>query len=535
MKKAMGVLAVLLAAGAAYAALQDGDFVVANDNDVPAPAPGTSSILAVKADGSVESLRTFGPWEWIGGVAVHPDGGIVAVREGNYTGGPTPTQFPVGPGTPTPTPYPPGYWRESAIYRVQPDGSAGIIASGGKLNPAGVWNNSIERAACDAQGNIFVLNQGYQPPASTPGPYTALLKVAPDGTVTEFASGGPLNQQPTLDTLAVSASGDIFMAQPIWLFPAIVPPGNPTPMPARLIKADSSGALSVVATTTLANGPPPSFISFPPGTLFWWSTPFELSWGIDFDASGRPLVIGLYVTDYTAFLGITTAGIHAGVSAVNPDGSFSTVLDADALVGALGQNGFCLDGQGRFVGANDNSIFRIDGDAGVSFLASGPPFTLIDDLKFYPPATPPFETWFSEALLTQGEGVAVGFDIARGRQENTADLYFGIRFPASAGGDIRLFNPNAAANGFPLLIPLDLAQRYPGEVAKLRYGNGTTTVQGAGSTELGSFGSVSGIPTGTYQFLGVMTEPGASLFDSSKWRTPGGQPVSAECVYIGTL
>ena len=40
---------------------------------------------------------------------------------------------------------------------------------------------------------------------------------------------------------------------------------------------------------------------------------------------------------------------------------------------------------------------------------------------------------------------------------------------------------------------------------------------------------------GTYEFLGVMTEPGASLFDASKWRTPGGQPVSAECVFIGTL
>jgi hypothetical protein len=32
-----------------------------------------------------------------------------------------------------------------------------------------------------------------------------------------------------------------------------------------------------------------------------------------------------------------------------------------------------------------------------------------------------------------------------------------------------------------------------------------------------------------------MTEPGANLFDTSKWRTPNGQPVSAECVYIGTL
>ena len=39
----------------------------------------------------------------------------------------------------------------------------------------------------------------------------------------------------------------------------------------------------------------------------------------------------------------------------------------------------------------------------------------------------------------------MGFDIARGRTNNTDDLYFGIQFPASAGGAIQLFNPNAAS------------------------------------------------------------------------------------------
>jgi hypothetical protein len=316
--------------------------------------------------------------------------------------------------------------------------------------------------------------------------------------------------------------------------PPFTLPGTPTPAPARVIKADTAGTLSVVATAASGGAPIPSPPA-PPGAMIWWSEPFEFAWALDFDFQGRPIIGGMYINDYLAFLGLDLGGVHRSIQALNPDGTFAAVVDGATNGNLVGQSGLCFDGQGMLVGATDNALYRLDDGPQISFIHSGAPFVWIDDLKFYPPANPPFETWFSESLLSQGEGVSVGFGIARGRTNNTDDLYFGIRFPASAGGAIQLFNPNAASNGFPLLIDLALAQRYPTEIGKLRYGNATTTVKGGGSVELGSFPSVSGIPAGTYQFLGVMTEPGASLFDSSKWRTPGGQPVSAECVYIGTL
>jgi hypothetical protein len=527
----MCVLAVLLTAGAACAALQDGDFLVLNENDEAAPTPWTVSLMNVKPEGAVETLLTFGPWEWVSGIAVYPDGSIIAAREGNYRGGPTPTPDGTGPGTPTPTPYPPNYWRESAILRVQPDGAVSVIALGGKLNPSVTWNDSIQKIGCDALGNIFVLNEDYQPPAPTPGPYQALLKVAPDGTVTEFASGGIMDEQWTLEPLGVSADGEVFMVQQLWTTPLVIPPA-PTPLPARVIKADSAGALSVAATTSSQGGVPAPPLIAPPGSLLYWSEPFLGAWNLDFDFNGRLLVSGAYFDQIDLF---SSSGTHTSIQAVNPDGTFATVVDGDTNGALVGQDGLCFDGQGMLVGATEAALYRLEEPSQISFIASGSPFVQIMDLKYYPSANPPFETWFSEALLAQGEDVAVGFDIARGRTNNTDDLYFGIQFPASAGGAIQLFNPNAASNGFPLLIPLELAQQYPAEVSKLRYGNATTTVRGGWSVELGSFPSVVGIPAGTYQFLGVMTEPGASLWDTSKWRTPGGQPVAAECVFIGTL
>jgi hypothetical protein len=530
MKSIVCVVAVMLA-GVAGAALQDGDFLVLNDNGELEPTPETSSIFIVKPDGTVETLKTFGPWEYISGIAVHPDGSIIAARDGNYPGGPTPTQVPVGPGTPTPTPYPPNFWRESAIYKLQPDGSAGILAQGGILNPASAWNNSIVRAACDALGNTFVINWDYQGPPEQ----EALLKIAPDGAVSVFSSGGLLLQQPTDNALAVSADNEVFMAQVIWPGPPFTGPGTPTPVPARIIKADTAGALSVSATAASRGGSPMPSPPFPPNMMLWWSEPFEFVWGLDFDFQGRLLVSGAYIDDPWAFILPLPGGRHMGIYALNPDGTFTTVVDGNANGYFAGQEGFCFDGQGTLVGAADTAVYRFEDGGQISFIHSGPPFVWIDDLKFYPPAIPPFETWFSESMLARGEGVAVGFDIARGRTNNTADLYFGIRYPSFAGGAIQLLNPNTAANGFPLLIPLDLARQYPSQVGKLRYGNGTTTIRGGGSVELQAFPSVGGIPAGTYQFLGVMTEPGANLFDTSKWRTPNGQPVSAECVYIGTL
>ncbi|MCX6357343.1 MAG: hypothetical protein NT045_05625 [Candidatus Aureabacteria bacterium] len=322
---------------------------------------------------------------------------IIAAREGNYPGGATPTPDTVIFPAPTSTPYPPNYWRESALIKVQPDGATSIFAQGGKLNPSDIWNNSIWEVECDALGNIFVLNEDYLPPAPTPGPYTALLKVAPDGAVTEFASGGIMDEQWLAGAIAVSADGELFMVQEIGALPPYTFPGTPTPAPARIIKADAAGALSVVATTASGAGAPIPSPPAPAGTMLWWSEPFEFTWGIDFDFQGRLLVGGGYFTDYFTMIGFSQNGVRMSIQALNPDGTFTTVVDGATNGNLLGQSGLCFDGEGTLVGADDASLYRLDEGANISFIHSGAPFVWIDDLKFYPSANPPFGTWFSDS------------------------------------------------------------------------------------------------------------------------------------------
>jgi hypothetical protein len=541
MKKIALVMSMmLLCTGAAQAALEGGDVLVLDTSANPiyalipigTPTPVSSRLFNVKPNGDVETLKEFGLYEDVRSVAVAPDGSIIAVRSGNYPGGPTPTPDIPGPGTPVPTPYPAGFWRESAVYRIQPDGSSTIIAQGGLLNqlidlPPFFIPMTLMGSACDAQGNIYLSHgfYGSVPLPGTPTPHPAILKLSPDGlTLTEFAYGDVFTDNQFMSPpLAFDADGNLYTS----LYCSDHSPfGTPTPLPGKILKINPQGTPSVYAVAAPVGDPEDDV-----------SQPFSRVTGFAFDSQGTLLIGAMYPED--GGLSPITSVSQSSVQSVAPDGSFTSLVASSQLGGYGPAAAFCTNGEGTFLGANQNAgavYAMLDGASPqVDIIASGSPLGYIRYLQFYPPANPPFETWFSEAVLAHGEGVAVGFDIARGRTNNTDDLYFGIQFPASAGGTIQLFNPNAASNGFPLLIDLSLAERYPSEVSKLRYGNATTTVRGAGSVELGSFPSVMGIPHGTYQFLGVMTEPGASLFDSSKWRTPGGQPVAAECVYIGSL
>jgi hypothetical protein len=530
---ACAAAAVLLGGGAAQAAVEGGDILILDTSANPiylfipiiTPTPIASRLFCLKPDGTVELFKEFGPYEDIRSVAVAPDGSIIAVRAGNYLGGPTPTPNPPGPGTPVPTPVPSGFWRESAVYRIQPDGSSAIIAQGGLLNPIIAlplpffFPFMLIGSAVDAQGTIYLSHglYGVLPLPGTPTPHPAILKLSPDGTaLTEFAYGDPFKPGEFLAApLAMDADGNLFTSFHCR-----------ADVPGRIIRVNPQGTPSTYAVATPVGDPDDAI-----------SQPFSTVTGFEFDTQGT-LLIGAAHPEPDGFSPLTSAAVSS-VQSVGSNGSFTSLVESSQLGGLGPASAFCADGDGTFIGANHiiSAVYAmLDGaDPEVDFMASGAPLGYIRYLQYYPPAIPPFETWFSESMLARGEGVAVGFDIARGRTNNTADLYFGIRYPSSAGGAIQLLNPNTAANGFPLLIPLDLARQYPSQVGKLRYGNGTTTIRGGGSVELQAFPSVGGIPTGTYQFLGVMTEPGANLFDTSKWRTPNGQPVSAECVYIGTL
>jgi len=98
-----------------------------------------------------------------------------------------------------------------------------------------------------------------------------------------------------------------------------------------------------------------------------------------------------------------------------------------------------------------------------------------------------------------------------------------------------LLNLNYASNGLQLLVPLELALKFPAQISMLRYGNGTITVKGNGKISLTTFSKVAGISTGTYTLLGVMTQKDANLLDASKWFTPNKQPVKSETFFGGNL
>ncbi|MCX6357342.1 MAG: hypothetical protein NT045_05620, partial [Candidatus Aureabacteria bacterium] len=353
MKKIALVMSMmLLSAGAAQAALEGGDVLVLDTSANPlysllpipfiAPTPLSSRLFNVKPNKTVETLKEFGLYEDIRSVAVAPDGSIIAVRAGNWTGGPTPTP---DPGD---TPVPAGFYQESAVYRIQPDGSSTIIAQGGLLNPLidfpipFLLPITLMGSAVDEQGTIYLSHglYGTVPGPGTPTPHPAILKLSPDGsTLSEFAYGNVFTSNQLMSpALALDADGNLFTS----LYCSYSSPaGTPTPLPGKIIKVNPQGTPSLYAEATPVGDPYDDV-----------SHPFSSVRGFEFDNQGTLLMGAMYPEDSPSpFVSIS----QSSVQSVAPDGSFTSLVASSQLGGYGPAAAFCTDGEGTFIGANQNA------------------------------------------------------------------------------------------------------------------------------------------------------------------------------------
>jgi len=541
MKSILLLIAVIAIAVPAHAALEPGDLVVSGSLVQPNPTPYIPVLFNVKPDGSVETLSQDSAFAPIGinnenpiaAIAVCPDGSIAVARQGNWDGSPTPTP------APDITPVAEGFFKRAVVYKVSQSGTVTKVAEGGDLGPTSSsyygTTGAIEDIVCDSKSNIFVFNGDY--PFATPTPAgNAILRIkSGEDTAKLFASGDSLNN--VTGAMTVDSADNILVQQIAY---APTPAGTPTPYPAQIFQVSGAdGAISIYATA------PSVFTYFQDvggGMGFWqtWSEPFNSLVFAGTDIAGNLIGEGRF----TRWPSGTGSGNN--ILSIGPGGATTTLLDVSGSDGVnlLGANGAYLGFSGSTYASMEsitsimgsvNSIYILKaGSLEEEFIVHGDQTHNFNDVAYYSPEKPQLSVNVSEDVFGPSGSIAFGFGLTQGRTANEADLYFAIQSPASAGGNIQLINPNAAVNKFPALIDLTLAQKFPTQVGVLRYGNGTTAVKGSGTVELLGFSNIV-IPEGTYTLLGVMTAPGANLFDSSKWLTPNKQPVTAETTFSRVL
>ncbi|MCX6354960.1 MAG: hypothetical protein NTZ78_08665 [Candidatus Aureabacteria bacterium] len=552
MKSILLLIAAIAIAVPSYGALNDGDLVVRGSLVQVSPTPNTPALFNVKPDGTIEtfstsdvlidsfsnstsnnSTTTIGP-------VVCPDGSILVAKAGNWIGDATPTPVPVSTDQPTSTPVPLSYWRQSGVYRFQPDGSVSTVAEGGILNSAQTSLNggsSLDGIVCDSKGNIFVSHGDYPLPTTTPGgtpfsPNKALLKIpSGSGTPELFASENQdlqLQGFQSFQNMIVDSADNILVQQESSTT-TDMSTGTPipTPHPAKILQVScADGTISTYATAA------PFIYVNPTGGWNTWSEPFDWLYFAGTDIAGNLIGEGGFTRSPSG------TGSADNILSFDPAGAVTTLLDISGTDGLylLGANGAYMGlGSGAFFADNSifgrNSIYILKaGSLEEEFIVHGDQTHNLSSMAYYSPGRPQLSVNVSEDVFGPNGSIAFGFGLTRGRTANEADLYFAIQSPASAGGTIQLINPNAAANKLPALIDLTLAQKFPTQIGVLRYGNGTTAVKGSGTVDLLRFSNII-IPEGTYTLLGVMTAPGANLFDPSKWLTPNKQPVTAKTTF----
>jgi hypothetical protein len=518
MKSILLLIAAVAIAVPSYGALESGDLVVSGTLVQPNPTPAIPALFNVKPDGSIETLSQDSAFAPIGSynvnpiaaIAVCPDGSIAVARKGNWDGEVTPTP------APWITPVAEGFFKRAAVYKVSQSGTVTKVAEGGDLGPTSTsydgTTGDIEDIACDSKNNIFVFNGEYPFPTPTPEGNAIVRIQSGEATAKLFASGDSLNN--VTGAMTVDSADNILVNQ---LAYADAPDDTPTPYPAQIFQVSGAGAISTYATA-------PSV--FPYYVMDWyaWSEPFNQLVLTGTDIAGNLIGDGSFIrSPYTA-------GGGNNILSFGPGGAITTLLDVSGSGGIdlLGANG-------AYLGFGDSDIYFLRaGSLTKEFIVHGDQTHYFEQVVYYSPEKPQLSVNVSEDVFGRSDSIAFGFGLTRGRTANEADLYFAIQFPASAGGNIKLINPNKAVNKLAPLIDLALAKKYPTQISKLRYGNGTTAVKGSGTVELLKFSNIV-IPDGTYTLLGVMTAPGANLFDTSKWLTPNKKAVEAETTYSKAL
>jgi len=459
----------------------------------------------------------------------------VVARKGNYIEGdptPTPQSFYIL----TPTPVPTTFWKQGAVFRVSPDGAVTKIAEGGVLNPQMTsylpYAEGLDGIACDSEGTIYISHPGYAFP--TPTPFgRAILKIANGSSTPELLASGDLLYNATGDLIVDSADA-LYITHQAYISPTPIPGVTVTPLPAEILKVrGGDGAISPYSAATLY-----SYTS-PEGGFSVWSEPYDAVTFGDFDSMGNLILWGEFARQSEG------AAQYGNILAIAPDGKATSLLDTTGLE----QNSFCLGNNGAYVAcsssqamifsmnlpfssASGSSIYIVSANSlDLEYIVHGDQAHRFSEIQYYPPEKPELSVNFDKEFFVTGENITLGCGLNKGRGNNDVDLYFGIQSPASAGGDIMLLNPNYASNGLQPLIPLKLALKFPAQISMLRYGNGTTTVKGNGKISLATFSKVSGISTGTYTLLGVMTQKDTNLLDAGKWLTPNKQPVTAKTFF----
>ena len=555
MKKIFLLVVAIVVGGtlSARAALEGGDLVAFGGilpTPNPTPAPDTPAIFNLKQNGMLETLISDGSklapssypyisyFGYVGisnsagvtNIAVYPDGsGIAVAYRGNWNGGATPTPVPPGPGTPAPTPVPMSYWRQSAIYKVAKDGSISTIAEGGALNPLTSnyrGTGSLAAIAVDQGGTIYVQHSTYQY-TTPPTIGQAILKVTQGSTEGKGAAAVALFLSPWSagfpdaggfgGNMTVAPDGNLIVAKGTHWFspPAGTPtPATPTPMPAAIYEASPGGTVTQLASANVKTWPHPGF-----PLPYIWSEPFDYVWFAGFDIEGRPIFNGEW-HDWSV------------------DQWYSRFLAMDSVgVSELGDtsNGWwidCIAGDGSYIGSTGDSVARVDASGNVlDYIIQNNPAYDFREFLYNPCEKPTMTPFADKETFATGESISLGFGLSRGVMDNEVDVYLGVQYPISEGGMIYLLNPNAATNHFPSLISLAMARRYPTQIAKLRYKNGTTSVKGNGTVTVATFKNVRGIPAGTYTVLGVITPTGSNLLDTSTWLTPNRKPARAETFF----
>jgi hypothetical protein len=192
----------------------------------------------------------------------------------------------------------------------------------------------------------------------------------------------------------------------------------------------------------------------------------------------------------------------------------------------------CIGGDGSYISSSEDSVVKVDASGNVlDIIIQNDPLVDFQGFSCNPGDEPVITPFADKETFATGDSISLGFGLARGVKDNEVDVYLGVRYPVAEGGQIYLLNPNAAVNGYPVLIPYETALLYPTQISKLRYGNGTTSVKGNGRAVIATFNNVRGIPVGTYEVLGVITPTGVSLLDQARWLTPNRQPAEFEVFF----